>query len=133
MMKDRGGVVMATSLLMASSFFVGRVRRLSKGWSFAATQSSGDSAYPPKCVERLFCEGRIPDPGRRDPETVPNDLTARREAYESTLHLVRPHKHASLCTPDTPERDQVLGSRNQRAVPRFLAPVAHEAEADREE
>jgi hypothetical protein len=42
---------MAASLLMASSSFVGRVRRLSKGWSFAATQSSGDSAYSPECVE----------------------------------------------------------------------------------
>jgi len=45
---------MASSLLMASSFFVGRVRRLSKDWSFAATQSSGDSAYSPECVEKLF-------------------------------------------------------------------------------
>ena len=49
---------MAASLLMASSFFVGRVRRLSKGWSFAATQSSGDSAYSPECVEGGFSEIR---------------------------------------------------------------------------
>ncbi len=47
---------MAASLLMASSFFVGRVRRLRKGWSFAATQSSGDSAYSPECVEGAFPE-----------------------------------------------------------------------------
>ena len=50
---------MAASLLMASSFFVGRVRRLSKGWSFAATQSSGDSAYSPKCREEEFFEVRL--------------------------------------------------------------------------
>jgi hypothetical protein len=49
---------MAASLLVAASFFVGRVRRLSKGWSFAATQSSGDSAYSPECVKGLFCELR---------------------------------------------------------------------------
>ena len=49
---------MAASLLMAASFFVGRVRRLSKGWSFAATQSSGDSAYSPKCGGQVFSEVR---------------------------------------------------------------------------
>ena len=49
---------MAASLLVPSSFFVGRVRRLSKGWSFAATQSSGDSAYSPNCVEQEFSEVR---------------------------------------------------------------------------
>src|SRR4028119_519958 len=91
---------------------------------FAAQHKCQKPAYSPKCVEGEFSEVRIPDPGCRDPETAPNDLTARREAYESTPHRVRPHRYASLCTPDTPERGQVLGSRNQRAVPRFLAPAA---------
>jgi hypothetical protein len=53
---------MAASLLMADSCFVGWVRRLSKGWSFTATQSSGDSAYSPECVECKFSEVRIQHP-----------------------------------------------------------------------